>query len=285
MLDPNITKAVILARGLGKRMRRVDANAPAALASEQLRAADSGMKAMIPVGRPFLDFVLSALADAGFTDACLVIGPEHTAVREYYGSIPLRRINVSFAIQESAIGTANAALAAQAFTGSEEFLVLNSDNYYPVEVFTAMRTLGEPGLPAFARDALARCGNIPAERICDYAVLKISAEGYLDEIVEKPKSTDSDLDANAKTGQSPQNPPNFISMNCWRFDAAIFRACAEVPISVRGEFELPEAVRYGMNALGLKFRALPVHAGVLDLSYRGDISEVTHRLAGVDVNL
>ena len=32
----------------------------------QSRAADSGVKGMIPFRRPFLDYVLSALADAGF---------------------------------------------------------------------------------------------------------------------------------------------------------------------------------------------------------------------------
>src|SRR5579864_4689160 len=137
-----IRKAVILARGLGKRMRSPDATAQ--LAADQMRAADAGMKAMIPIGRPFLDYVLSALADAGFVQICLVVGPEHKAIREYYQGISPRRIEISFAIQEKPLGTANALLAAKQFAGHEEFVVLNSDNYYPVEVFRALRTLGEP---------------------------------------------------------------------------------------------------------------------------------------------
>ena len=148
-----IRKAVILARGLGKRMRSQDTTAQ--LAADQMRAADAGMKAMIPIGRPFLDYVLSALADAGFRQVCLVVGPEHTAIREYYQSISARRIEISFAIQEEALGTANALLTTEQFAGREEFLVLNSDNYYPVEVFRALRALGEPGLPAFEREASA----------------------------------------------------------------------------------------------------------------------------------
>ena len=39
---------------------------PALASAEQAKAADSGVKAMISVGRPFLDHVISALADAGF---------------------------------------------------------------------------------------------------------------------------------------------------------------------------------------------------------------------------
>ena len=71
--------AVILARGLGTRMRREDG--AAALGDDQARVAATGVKAMIPIGRPFLDYILSGLADAGLRDVCLVIGPEHAAVR------------------------------------------------------------------------------------------------------------------------------------------------------------------------------------------------------------
>lgn len=246
------------------------------LEDSQSRAADSGMKAMIPVGRPFLDFVLSALADADFTEACLVVGPEHTAIREYYASTPARRIKITFAIQEEPIGTANALLAAQSFTGDESFLVLNSDTYYPVEVFRALRTLGEPGLPAFEYDALVRDSNIPRERILGYALLKISREGYLDHIVEKPDK----MPSTAADGSEV-----FISMNCWRFSPEIFKACREVPRSRRGEFELPEAVQFALSVLGLRFKTIPFHSGILDLSYRGDIAEVARRLVGVRVEL
>lgn len=246
---------------------------------EQARAADAGMKAMIPIGRPFLDFVLSALADAGFTEACLVIGPEHDIVRRHYGSIPMGRIRVRFAIQEQPIGTANAVLAAEAFTDGESFLVLNSDNYYPVEVLRAMRHLAEPGLPAFDREELIRQGNIPAERIRAYALLKIDANGYLEDIVEKPSSPEADA------ARAIDETHAWISMNCWRFDAGIFRACREVPKSPRSEFELPQAVQYGIRALGLCLKTIPFRTGVLDLSYRGDVAEVARRLAGVRVEL
>ena len=64
-------KAVVLARGLGRRMRASESGT--VLESRQTRAADAGLKAMIPVGsptstRPFLDYVLASLAEAGFTE-------------------------------------------------------------------------------------------------------------------------------------------------------------------------------------------------------------------------
>jgi dTDP-glucose pyrophosphorylase len=263
-----LIKGVILARGLGKRMRRADASAQ--LANDQTSAANAGMKAMIPIGRPFLDFVLSALADSGIREACIVVGPEHAAIRQYYDSLAPQRITIHFAIQERPLGTANAVLAARSFIADESFLVLNSDNYYPVEVFQAMRALKEPGLAAFERESLISGGNIPRERICEYALLEIGADGYLEKIVEKP------------TGISEATQREvFVSMNCWRFEPSIFRACEEVAQSSRGEFELPQAVQLGIDSLGLRFRAVPVHAGVLDLSYRSDISSVARRLAHI----
>jgi len=272
-----MNRAVILARGLGKRMREEDASAQ--MIGEQARAADAGMKALIPAGgRPFLDYVLSALAGSGIRRVCLVVGPEHTAIREYYKKLSPRRIEIQFAIQRNADGTARAILAARPFIGEEPFLALNSDNYYPAEVFAGLRALGEPGLAAFERESLVEKGNIPRERVRDFALLGMDEDGYLQRIVEKP-------DEAANAAMAADGGEIFVSMNCWRFDAAIFRACESVPISARGEFELPEAVQFGISSLGLRFKAVPFHDGVLDLSRRSDIAQVEKRLSGIKVNL
>jgi glucose-1-phosphate thymidylyltransferase len=168
------SKAVILARGLGTRMRRLDETVQ--LSGAQAAAADVGLKAMIPVGggRPFIDYVLSALADAGITDACLVIGPEHTAVRGYYtATSPPERVRIHFAEQARPIGTANAVLAAEQFIGADPFLVLNSDNY----TRPMLRQLAQPApaLPAFSR--APRCWVTSAEPVAKYALLEFRGTG------------------------------------------------------------------------------------------------------------
>ena len=85
-------KAVILARGLATRMRASSASGEDDhLSPEQSRMAAAGLKAMMPIAdgtgagtRPFLDYVLSALVEAGYPEIGLVIGPEHDEIRRRY---------------------------------------------------------------------------------------------------------------------------------------------------------------------------------------------------------
>ncbi len=267
------TRAVILARGLGTRMTQGDASTT--LDAAQSAVADAGMKGMIPIGRPFLDFVISALADAGITEVCLVIGPEHQAVRDHYDSQVMERVRVSFAVQALPRGTADAVAAARDFAGSETVLVLNADNYYPVSAVRALAALGASGLVGFDRAALVAQGNIPEERIRSFALVEVDPSGALTAIVEKP-----DAATYARMGATAP-----VSMNLWSFSPVIYEACARVTPSVRGELELQDAVRLAMRELGERFQVIPCATGVLDLSNRRDIPAVAERLAGVVVAL
>jgi UDP-N-acetylglucosamine diphosphorylase / glucose-1-phosphate thymidylyltransferase / UDP-N-acetylgalactosamine diphosphorylase / glucosamine-1-phosphate N-acetyltransferase / galactosamine-1-phosphate N-acetyltransferase len=263
--------AVVLARGLGTRMREPDPDAQ--LSEAQRRAADAGSKMMVPVhGRPFLDYVLGALADAGIADVALVVAPDHDAIRAQYAAHPPARVSLSFVVQPEALGTANAVLAAEAWTAGAPFLVMNADNLYPVAALRDLASLAEPGLTAFERDDLVRTSNIAAERILAFALVDVDDDGYLTTIIEKPGSHESEPLRRKRV---------FVSMNCWRFDARIFEACREVARSVRGEFELPEAVA-GAARRGVRFRAIRAAGPVLDLSRRADTADIERRLAGVD---
>ena len=267
------TKAVILARGLGTRMRREDASAQ--LDDAQARVADAGLKAMIPIGRPFLDHSMHALADAGIRDICLVIGPEHEAIRTYYAALSLQRIRVHFAVQPTPNGTAGAVAAAESFAGGDTVLVLNGDNRYPVCASRALAQLGGSGVVGFSVAGLVANSNIPEGRVRQFALLQQDADGWCTGIVEKPDpATYASLVAHS-----------LVSMNLWAFTPTIFDACRRVQPSVRGELELQDAVRIAMTELGERFRVIPSDEGVLDLSTRGDIDSVTRALRDQPVNL
>ncbi len=267
-------RAVVLARGLGTRMRRA---APGtALDAEQAAVAETGLKAMIPVGRPFLDHVLGELAEAGCRRICLVIGPEHDVVREYYGEkAALERLTVEFAVQAEPRGTADAVLAAEERTEGEPFLVLNSDNLYPAEALGALRVAPAPAVLGFEREALVRGGNIPAERIARFALLDVTAAGRLRRVIEKPGAEEA-----AAFGADAM-----VSMNAWLFDETIFDACRAIHPSPRGELELTDAVQWSIDEAGAAFTVVRSSAPVLDMSGRDDIPAVAARLAGREVRL
>ncbi len=263
--------AVILARGLGTRMR-ADA-AATELHGKQAEMAARGMKGMIDIGRPFLDHVISALADAGVTRVCLVIGPEHDEIRDYYTHVPKERTEIVFAIQEEPLGTGDAVLAAEGQVGDAPFLVINSDNYYPTEAIRLVQQMPGCGLVGFEPTALVQRGNIPAERVRRFALLRVDAAGHLVDIIEKP-----DADTAEKLGGA------LVSMNCYRFTPAFFAHLRTLTPSPRGEYELTDAVRSAV-AEGGTFTVAPAALPVLDLSTRQDIAAVEAALGGAAVAL
>jgi dTDP-glucose pyrophosphorylase len=264
--------AVILAAGRGSRIRRVEDSAQ--LTARQAEVAESGCKALIPVGRPFIDYVLSGLADAGYERVCLVIGPHHNALRAHVCLYQSGRLDVHFAVQQDPMGTANALIAAVEFAGDEPFTLINSDNYYPTSPLVRLRLAQEPAVVAF-RPAGLRRGNISDERLKNFAVVSLNRDGTLRHLIEKPSES---FVAEAKDQL-------LISMNCWRFRPIIFEACRAISRSRRGEFELTDAVSYAIEVLGERFNVLVEDKPVLDLTTQTDVVEVSRRLASIKVQI
>lgn len=271
---PRTTQAVILAGGLGTRMRREADAGGAALSDEQRKAAERGAKGMMPLGaRPFLDYVLSALADAGIETVTLVVRPEAHEMRDYFTRTHVpRRVRVRFAVQAESRGTADAVLAARDAVDDAPFLVLNSDNYYPVRAYADLADIGASGLVAFEAETLVREGGLEPERVLRYALIDAGDDGWLRTVREKPAEDDP----------LARRAERWVSMNLWSFTPVIFDACARVRPSPRGELEIQDAVNLAVRELGERFRVLTMHAGVLDLSSRADIAFVARQLVGIE---
>ena len=262
--------AVVLARGLGTRMRASSA-AGSGLTSQQATAAASGYKALMPIGEHrLIDYSLSALVDAGIERAILVVGPEHEDFRRHIDSLELTRLTIDLAVQVNPLGTADAVLSAEAAVDGEPFLMVNGDNYYPRQVLRDLARHRGNALAGFDRAALVAESNIPAERIAAFAIVR-ARDGALEEIVEKPAAEV----VRAAGAHAP------VSMNAFRFTPEIFAACRRIAPSPRGELEIVDAVR----ALPGPVSVLSATGGVLDLSRREDIAEVEARLSGTEVSL
>lgn len=266
-----VRTAVVLARGLGTRMRA--ASDSTGLSDAQARAAASGYKALMPLGEHVLvDYSLSALADAGIERAVLVVAPEHEAFAEHFAAVAPTRLRIDFAIQAEPHGTADALRSAGAVVGNEACLMVNGDNYYPTEALRALVEAGgrgEHALIGFERAALVAQSNIPAERVAAFALLEAS-HGLLTGIVEKPPAEMVEQ----------AGPQAMVSMNAFVFQPDIFEVCGQILPSSRGEYEIVDAVRRLETV-----HVLPYAGGVLDLSRQEDIADVQARLSGVQVAL
>ena len=270
-----VEMAVVLAAGLGRRMR--EPATAASLTAEQEAVAETGVKALIPVGRPFLDYVLSALADSGIKRVCLVIGRDHPELRSYYEKMHLDRLVIDFAIQAEPRGTAHALLAAAELVREDAFLVVNSDTYYPPRALVGLQALDEAGLLTLDRERFPATGetNITRERMAAFAVVERDETGHLTRIIEKP-----DPDTYARLTE-----PVAASVNGWRFRPTVFDACRAIAPSPRGELELPDAAQYLVDRLAEPIRVVLTTEPVLDLSHREDIAGIGDQLRDLPVEL
>lgn len=105
-------KAVILAAGEGTRLDPVTNVRP---------------KPMLPIAnRPLLEYVVEAVAEAGIEEVVLVVGYERERIQSHFGDGDEWGIEISYAVQETQLGTGDAILQAEPYIGGD-FLVLNGD--------------------------------------------------------------------------------------------------------------------------------------------------------------
>jgi NDP-sugar pyrophosphorylase family protein len=131
-------QAIILAGGLGTRLRAVVPDLP---------------KPMAPVaGRPFLAHVLDALAEAGFAAVVLAVGYRHEVIREHFGS-HYRGIDLRYSVEASPLGTGGAMRLALEQVESDPVFVLNGDTWLDLDY----RAMFDAHRAAQARLSVAAC--------------------------------------------------------------------------------------------------------------------------------
>ena len=111
-------QAIVLAGGLGTRLRGVVADLP---------------KPLAPVaGQPFLGILLEQLRAQGFASAVLSVGYRHELIREAFGD-RFGGLAIDYAVEDRPLGTGGAIrLAARACSEADVF-VLNGDSYVELD--------------------------------------------------------------------------------------------------------------------------------------------------------
>jgi D-glycero-alpha-D-manno-heptose 1-phosphate guanylyltransferase len=158
-------EAIVLAGGLGTRLRGVVDDVP---------------KPMAPVhGRPFLGFVLDQLVDAGFETVILAVGYRHEAIRTYFGE-NYRGLALLYSVESEPLGTGGAMRLACVQATTCDVFVLNGDTYLELD----FRAMQDAHARAKALLSLALC-QVPD--VARYGALEVS-EGIVRGFREKGRS-------------------------------------------------------------------------------------------------
>jgi D-glycero-alpha-D-manno-heptose 1-phosphate guanylyltransferase len=115
-----LTEAIVLAGGLGTRLRSVVADVPKPMASIS--------------GRPFLEYLFDYWIGQGVQRFTLSVGYRHEAIIGHFGNA-YRGASLRYAIEQAPMGTGGAVLhAIGAFSFEGPLLLLNGDTYFDVNL-------------------------------------------------------------------------------------------------------------------------------------------------------
>ncbi len=115
-----INTAIVLAGGLGTRLRHLVSDLP---------------KPMAPVaGKPFLEFVLTYLVRQGFKNAILSVGYKHESINMHFGA-SFGNLQLEYVVEAFPLGTGGGIKKClQHCPGDEDVLIVNGDTYFPVDI-------------------------------------------------------------------------------------------------------------------------------------------------------
>ncbi len=115
-----VDEAVILAGGFGTRLKDTVKNVP---------------KPMAPIkGKPFLVWLLSYLEKYGIKKVILATGYMHETISSYFGT-EFKNLSLIYSIENKPLGTGGAAFLASEKVKGKDFLLLNGDTYFEINLY------------------------------------------------------------------------------------------------------------------------------------------------------
>jgi len=216
------TRAVILAAGIGRRLEPFTLSTPKPL----LRIR----------GRSLIEMTLQALAAARVTETCIVLNHLAEQIIEYVSDRQDWGMTIKFAHQEKILGTADALISAGKFLDQPCF-VLAADYALPREMLLQLKRFYLAG----SADMVVSLKEIPGHEVPFRSTVQLDQSNNILELLEKPSSgSESDAIAASLIYIVPPETTQFLT---------------KLPLSMRGEFELPEAlnlmIKSGISARGL----------------------------------
>ena len=264
---------LIMAAGASSRMKLSVAKNIGHVTTEQANNRTKGLIGIGEDGKPLLYYLLRNAQEAGYKTIYLITAADATFFRSTIRLLPnLDQLHFVFVTQHipkgrtKPLGTADAvfqALEQFPVLQKDRFSVCNSDNLYSVNAFRRLRSIKQgSGLIAYDSNSL----NFTTEKIAGFALLIFNADFYLENIIEKPATTDFNNAAD-------NHESLYISINAFTFDGNVFLSfLRDCPINLnRDEKELPTALLNMIQIYPTSVKGIPMQEHVPDLTTKKDL--------------
>lgn len=260
-----------------------------------------------PNDETILEYSIYDAIRTGFGKVCFIIRKEHHEIfEEKFGRQIADQVEVMYAFQEPQLqeygfdeqierakpwGTGHALLAARNVV-SENFCVINADDFYSAKAFEKMASFlaNEANDTKFALLGYAIGKTLSDSGPVTRGVCKVSADGELERLDERAKVY-RDSDRRIVFEKSDGEPgslleEDLVSMNFWGFTPAIFGLLEPLfkafvnanKDNPKAEFLIPEAAQQLLQNNKASFKVLPVHEQCFGVTYQEDKPLVRERL-------
>jgi len=223
-----IDKAVLLAAGRGTRMRELTVDFP---------------KPMIEVrGKPVLQHIVEGLRDAGVRRFVIIVGYHAEAVRNFFGDGKRHGVEIEYVTQTVQDGTGRVVNLARSFAGDLPFILSYGDILVSPMNYKRVVDLTD--------DSEAIITVTRGEDVSKGGAVFVNKQMELIDLREKTKPGE------------PTSP--WYNAGLYALRPSIFEFIAKLKPSLRGEYELTDAIR-DLAHSGRKVQALELNGEWADV--------------------
>lgn len=163
-------EAIVLAGGLGTRLRSVVSDRPKPMA--------------LINNKPFLEYLVENLRDQGVLDFIFAVGYMHEIIEEYFEHGAKFGVNINYSVENDRLGTGGAIKNAEMLIQGNNIIILNGDTFFNVN----LKEMYELHLQKEALFTMALRSVEDAKR---YGAVEIDNHNKVVKFTEKGKNSNS----------------------------------------------------------------------------------------------